>query len=184
MDKVSKKIVTISKGRVFDKKFGPLYFLIFTTLFPVTLTIIFDYRHYPFIIFALLMVLMPFLMLLMINLAFVMQGIEIDLDGKLIRNFKKIFFLRYGSWLNFNDYKIVSITSDHLALSRQSSGGFESHFYYYVSFVNESTKFSIKIAEFSNYYKAYSFAKKVSDVFNLEINDHIKTKTDVRYSSE
>jgi hypothetical protein len=171
MDSNNKKIVIISKESRFNKRFGFFYFFILVLLFPTTLILIFNLMIIPTILSVLLYV-------IIINLLFNIQGIEIDKEKNIFRNYKKFFFYKYGSWMDFNNFKILSITSDHLSLSKSFySGGYETHFYYYVSFVNESSKLNIRIAEFDDYYKAYSFAKKTSVEFNLEIKDHIKGKT-------
>ena len=170
----NKKRVIISQGSKFDKKFGYLYFFILVLLLPISIAVtiytIYELKFAPLVLVALLWV-------ILINLLINIQGIEIDLEKNIFRNYKKFIFYKYGSWRDFEGFKTLSITSDHLSLSKSFySGGYETHFYYYVSFVNDSSKLNIRIAEFDNYYKAYSFAKKTSAEFNLEIKDYIKGK--------
>lgn len=148
-------------------------FLAFIVLFGITILVVTIKENLIAISFALL-ILLIFLFSLMIDI----QGVEVDKKNQKIRNYRKIFWIKNGKWLDFKKYKTVQLSKERMAvpISIMRDSGAEIFYYFFIKFIDDESKSEIVIRDFNNYKKAKTFAVELANEFNLSFSNITMSK--------
>jgi hypothetical protein len=104
------------------------------------------------------------------------HGIEVDTLVHKIRDYKVIFWFRFGKWQNMNDFKWIHLIQDNVVVrtSDYSDHKSDTFHYYLIKLVDEINKREIILAEYKNYYRALYISKRVADATGLVFRDFLK----------
>jgi hypothetical protein len=170
MEKARKvNIIRISKGPQFKAKGGEFLALLSMTLLVLCIYNLF-HLHIIIAAFILLAAIVSF------GIALDVHGLEVDTLLHKIRDYKVLFWFRFGKWNDIRNYKTIHLKGEHLALrsTKNLGQGLETFHYYNIKLVDELTGKKIFLAEFKNYYKARTIATRIAQVTGMECKDFVK----------
>lgn len=162
-------IIRISKGPQFKARGGEFLALLSLTLLVLSIANL-VHLHIAVAVSFLLAGIVLF------NIAIDVHGLEVDTALHKIRDYKVLFWHRFGSWNDIRAYKAIYLKGEHMTVrSIKSLGqGFDTFHFYNIKLVDELSGKTISLAEFKNYYKARSIARRIAQVTGAELRDFVK----------
>jgi hypothetical protein len=162
-------IIRISKGPQFKAWGGEFLALLSFTLVIISIASLIHLHLVPGIILLLVAI-------VLFNIAIDVHGLEVDTARHKIRDYKVLFWHRFGRWNDIRAYKAIYLKGEHMTVrSIKSLGqGFDTFHYYNIKLVDELTGKNIFLAEFKNYYKARGIARRIAQVTGAEFRDFVK----------
>lgn len=112
------------------------------------------------------------LSLLSISLLFIETGVQIDIENKGIRSFKKLFFVTKGVWYALNGVEscIIVYNRDAAIMSSRGSSNLVRTETFDLTLLHKTGRKKV-IHEFTDHKLSIQTAKILSEKFGLEIND-------------
>jgi hypothetical protein len=125
-----------------------------------------------YLLSAILIIINTLLILYVIDI----RGIELDMTGLKILDYRKFLWFKIGKWNDFKNYNSVFLTRGKLVIrtSIYSEHPTDSYYYFFVKLVDEQNKKEIILAEFTDYQKAHQLLKNVSESLGIKGKINIK----------
>jgi hypothetical protein len=162
LEKSNNVILRHSRGPQFRTKAGVFYAFLFLGL------IIFA-GYLISIELILLSLLSLFSSIILFSHMIDIHGFEIDTKTLIIRDYKKVLWLKIGKWRNIKSYNFVYLTKERQVIQPSDSDYIPDIYHYFlVKLVDEANKKEIILAEFREYDKAQKLTKKVADTLGIE----------------
>jgi hypothetical protein len=102
------------------------------------------------------------------------HGFQLNKSTHQIRDYKDFMGVKFGKWHNLDDFKSIYLIKAHLVLPIFEEEKAETFHYYHIKLVDEINKKELFLAEYTNYYKAFSIADNVAELTGLELKDFVK----------
>lgn len=119
------------------------------------------------------------LSVLLIGYILDIQGFEIDLKSKRIRNYHSFLGARTGAWLHLEGFKVVKVYQENLVEGRAMQSGYsyrrqyDTHHYYTLVLLNPESGKIIELYEGTSYVRTMAYAKKLADLAGLTFIDKL-----------